>query len=277
MNSSSSVKPTITNPVSNVLRSTSTKSASSIISSTASTTTTTGSFFSSMSWTTIILLILFFFFFGFGLFVYLAKGTESAFDYIVKLFVTVLEKIMHFFGNDSVDFTPDDTPNSNGDAEPTNTSTSTPSNDGNGKKPMTGAKPSSQKQQHSNTQPTQNKTKTEKHMQDDHGVPGKSVTQSNAATATSSEMPKDPTKQDNLNKALNSAIPSLTHKSEPGYSPDDSYSSVQMSKSSSKSGWCFIGEDRGFRSCSQLGSNDKCMSGDIFPSQEICVNPSLRS
>jgi len=63
---------------------------------------------------------------------------------------------------------------------------------------------------------------------------------------------------------------------EPPYSADDSYSSIQMSKMSSKSGWCFIGEDRGFRSCIRVGENDKCMSGDIFPSQEICVNPNLR-
>ena len=106
---------------------------------------------------------------------------------------------------------------------------------------------------------------------------GKSVTQTSAAPANSSEMPKDPTKQDNLSKALSSATPNLTHKNEPSYSADDSYSSIQKSKSSSKSGWCFIGEDRGFRSCTQIGSNDKCMSGDIFPSQEICVNPTLRS
>ena len=84
-------------------------------------------------------------------------------------------------------------------------------------------------------------------------------------------------RQDNLNKALSSATPNLIHKNEPGYSADDSYSSIQMSKSASKSGWCFIGEDRGFRSCIQVGENDKCMSGDIFPSQEICVNPKLRS
>ena len=260
MNSSSSVKPTITNPVSNVLRSTSTKSASSIIGSTASTTTTTGSFFSSMSWTTIILLILFLFFFGFGLFVYLAKGTESPFDYIVKLFVTVLEKIMHFFGNDSVDFTPDDTTTTN--SSTTNSSTSV-----GGSVSKTTKSP----------QTTTNTTNIGKHVQDDHGVPGKSVTQSNAAPATSSEPPKDTTREDNLNKALNSATPNLTHKDQPGYTADDSYSSIQTSKSSSKSGWCLIGEDRGFRSCSQVGSNDKCMSGDIFPSKEICVNPSLRS
>ena len=241
MNSSSSVKPTITNPISNALGSTSTKSASSIIGSTSSSSTTSGSFFTNMSWTTIILLILFFFFFGFGIFVYLAKGTETAIDFVTNLFVTLLEKIMHFFGNDSVDFTKEET-----------TTTSEPST-------------------------TTSTTNIEKHVQDDHGVSGKSVTQPDVAPATSSEPPKDTTREDSLNNALSSAKPNLTHKNEPKYSADDSYSAIQMSKSSSKSGWCFIGEDRGFRSCIQVGDNDKCMSGDIFPSQEICVNPKLRS
>jgi hypothetical protein len=58
--------------------------------------------------------------------------------------------------------------------------------------------------------------------------------------------------------------------------PDDSLSRIQASNGSGKAGWCFIGEDRGFRTCSQIGENDKCMSGDIFPSQEICMNPNLR-
>ena len=37
-----------------------------------------------------------------------------------------------------------------------------------------------------------------------------------------------------------------------------------------------IGEDRGFRSCIKVNQADMCMSGDIFPSQAICVNPNLR-
>jgi len=57
--------------------------------------------------------------------------------------------------------------------------------------------------------------------------------------------------------------------------PDDSLSRIQTQ--SGKSGWCFIGEDRGFRTCSEIGVNDQCMSGDIFPSQEICMNPKLRA
>lgn len=43
-----------------------------------------------------------------------------------------------------------------------------------------------------------------------------------------------------------------------------------------KAGWCFVGDDRNTRACAQVGVNDVCMSGDIFPSQEICMNPNLR-
>ena len=51
----------------------------------------------------------------------------------------------------------------------------------------------------------------------------------------------------------------------------------EASEATSKVGWCFVGEDRGYRSCAEVGAADKCMSGDIFPSKEICVNPSLRA
>lgn len=56
--------------------------------------------------------------------------------------------------------------------------------------------------------------------------------------------------------------------------PDDATSSTQ--KNQGKSGFCYIGEDRGFRSCIEVGENDTCMSGDIFPTKQICINPSLR-
>lgn len=59
------------------------------------------------------------------------------------------------------------------------------------------------------------------------------------------------------------------------YEEDSSSSNIQ--KGSGKRGWCFVGEDRGIRSCAKVGLNDKCMSGDIFPTSEICVNPRLRA
>jgi hypothetical protein len=77
-----------------------------------------------------------------------------------------------------------------------------------------------------------------------------------------------------LNKALNSSQ-GEKQKSNNDYHADEASSSIQSGPP--KSGWCYIGEDRGFRTCAEVGVNDKCMSGDIFPSQEICVNPTLRA
>ena len=79
-----------------------------------------------------------------------------------------------------------------------------------------------------------------------------------------------------LTNALNNSQPNKENDEHPTYQSDDSYSSIQSSKTSGKAGWCFIGEDRGFRSCIQVGENDTCMSGDIFRSQDVCVNPNLR-
>ncbi len=78
----------------------------------------------------------------------------------------------------------------------------------------------------------------------------------------------DVTTNNTLNKALNNS------------QQDQDYEAIEASSSvggSGKSGWCYIGEDRGFRSCAQVGANDQCMSGDIFPSNELCINPNLRT
>jgi hypothetical protein len=56
--------------------------------------------------------------------------------------------------------------------------------------------------------------------------------------------------------------------------PDESDSVTQ--RGTMKSGFCYVGEDRGIRSCVKVNESDMCMSGDIFPTQAICVNPSLR-
>jgi hypothetical protein len=43
-----------------------------------------------------------------------------------------------------------------------------------------------------------------------------------------------------------------------------------------KGGFCYVGEESGFRSCVEVHKADKCMSGNIFPTREICINPELR-
>jgi hypothetical protein len=84
--------------------------------------------------------------------------------------------------------------------------------------------------------------------------------------------PPDILKSSTFNNALNTA--SQHNIDDKDYHADDSDSQIQ--NKASKSGWCFIGEDRNVRSCAEVGANDMCMSGDIFPSREICVNPTLR-
>lgn len=75
--------------------------------------------------------------------------------------------------------------------------------------------------------------------------------------------------KDSLVRALDDAKGSVDQ-----VRPDDSRSSIQTT---GKSGWCFIGEEQGIRTCSEIGVNDVCMSGDIFPTQAVCMNPNLRA
>ena len=82
---------------------------------------------------------------------------------------------------------------------------------------------------------------------------------------------QDITSNNSLNRQLNN--------SQQGGQNND-YQALEASSSvggTGQSGWCFIGEDRGYRSCAQVGPNDQCMSGDIFPSNELCINPNLRT
>ena len=78
---------------------------------------------------------------------------------------------------------------------------------------------------------------------------------------------------DSLDKALQNAAQNANANAP--YQADDAYSSVQSS--GSKAGWCLVGQDKGVRSCVEVGENDSCMSGNIFPSHDICVNPNLRA
>ena len=75
-------------------------------------------------------------------------------------------------------------------------------------------------------------------------------------------------KKNNLLKALDNAAQTTD------YMADDALSSIQQQ---SKTKWCYIGEEKGVRNCVRLTDSQKCMSGDIFPSSDICINPNLRS
>lgn len=83
----------------------------------------------------------------------------------------------------------------------------------------------------------------------------------------------NPVENTSLNRALNSSKQAQQENNNE-YQANEASSSINFS---GKSGWCYIGEDRGFRSCAEVGVNDQCMSGDIFPTNEICINPNLRA
>ena len=83
----------------------------------------------------------------------------------------------------------------------------------------------------------------------------------------------DITINNSLNRSLNTSTEQKQQENGEDYVADDSTSPIQQGKM----GWCFIGEDRGFRSCEYVGVNDQCMSGDIFPSKDVCMNPNLRA
>ena len=92
-----------------------------------------------------------------------------------------------------------------------------------------------------------------------------------------SQPKNDAIQESPLNKAINSAQQGQGQgqqgQGQPDYEANEASSSVH---GSGKAGWCYIGLDRGIRACAEVGVNDTCMSGDIFPSQEICMNPNLR-
>lgn len=46
--------------------------------------------------------------------------------------------------------------------------------------------------------------------------------------------------------------------------------------SSEQHGYCYIGKQNNVRHCAKVSSESKCMSGDIFPTMDLCVNPKIR-
>ena len=194
--------------------------------------------FNNYSWITIVAVIFVLAFLGFNIFVYLAKGTQSFAD----MYGPYISYLVGLFGNVTADTS----------KEIINTSATG----------TIGA-----------TDVTANTLTS-----------GINLAQHGSTSGTGSGTPLNPIKPNNIDTSklsanLNSAAQQPTQNQGTGkdlYEADDSYSSIQSNKSSSKTGWCYIGEDRGHRSCIEVGENDTCMSGDIFPRQDICVNPNLR-
>jgi len=53
--------------------------------------------------------------------------------------------------------------------------------------------------------------------------------------------------------------------------PDVPEDSIQKSLSSSKTKWCLVGEYQNKRGCIDISESDKCMSGQVFPTKQMCT------
>jgi hypothetical protein len=94
-----------------------------------------------------------------------------------------------------------------------------------------------------------------------------------SGSVQSTSVEEDNQDMEEAKSSLNKALSKSKSNEDGDYEPNEAASSIHET---GKAGWCFIGEDRGHRTCSKVSETDKCMSGDIFPSQQICINPSLR-
>jgi hypothetical protein len=71
--------------------------------------------------------------------------------------------------------------------------------------------------------------------------------------------------------ALENALdPQPTSKPQDYVVEDSTTSAIQQSKLSSKAGWCYIGEDRGYGSCLKVDENQFCMSGHVYENESAC-------
>ena len=56
---------------------------------------------------------------------------------------------------------------------------------------------------------------------------------------------------------------------------DTSENPIQKPITSGKQTWCLVGEYQGKRGCIEVNEHDRCLSGQVFPSQKMCLNPTL--
>lgn len=57
-------------------------------------------------------------------------------------------------------------------------------------------------------------------------------------------------------------------------SPEDN---IQKSVTATKSKWCLAGEYQNKRGCIDISESDKCMSGEVFPNEQLCLRGQMFS
>jgi len=220
-------------------------SDTSSMSSTPSSSSSSG-FFSNITWQTWLIIFLILALLGINIFAYLAKGTQE----VTSIFEQLFAPILQFFGYTTLETT-----------KQTIENTATGATAGVNVVANTGVDTINQVEQIGQTS---NQSLSSSSPTGQLAVSSQPTTSiQNDLLREKEEANVEQYQQDSLEKALSNAAQTAGQ--------------VQpMEASSGKAGWCYIGDDLGVRTCSQVGINDTCLSGDIFPSQEICMNPNLR-
>jgi hypothetical protein len=79
---------------------------------------------------------------------------------------------------------------------------------------------------------------------------------------------------DSIKQNLEKSISSPKYNESGTPLPSQTADPIHRQISAKKGNWCFIGDDAGTRGCISINDHDKCMSGQIFPSKEACMNTS---
>ena len=84
--------------------------------------------------------------------------------------------------------------------------------------------------------------------------------------ASRNNVNKDAVQQ--LDKSINSSNYTTNQPKE-----DEGSGPIQNPITSNKATWCLVGEYQGNRGCVEVDDENKCMSGQTFPTQHTCLNP----
>ena len=249
--------------------------STSTSSSNFNTSSTIASFFLNITWQTWVIIVLVLALIGINIFAYLAKGTQET----ASLFGKIVGPILKIFGYETlettkqtvqtsatgtkagVDIVADTTTGTINTIEDSGIPTGTTGT-------SVGLSSDTNMNTNTNTNYNNNNNKNTNANANVQGInASSSLPVQNRIQQTGGNI--EQWQEGSLEKALENASQGTSQ-----VEPDNSRSSIQTT---GKAGWCFIGKDQGLRTCSEIGVNDGCMSGDVFPSQEICMNPSLRA
>ena len=244
----------------------SSSSSSSSSSSTSSSSSSIMSFFSNITWQTWVIIFLILALLGINIFAYLAKGTEQTVSIFGNVFDKIFKPILAFFGYSTLETTKQTI-----NYSATGTKAGVDIVAGATTGAIDTVQETSQNGFPIGTSGTSVGVSTSNNNNSNSNIQGiqakSSLPVQNKIQQANTNI--DKWEEGSLEKALENASQGAKDPQ-----PDDSRS---FSQTTGKAGWCFIGVDNGLRTCAEIGVNDGCMSGDVFPNQAICMNPNLRA